>query len=128
MNHVQFLEDMVSYYSEDTSRIARGSNGRCMYLTSDGRKCAIGRHILPSISPEVIASLEGQSADMVAGSPDCRLFPEWMYKLSTSFIYSVQCFHDSNIYWNKNSLSSVGKETFEFMLKEARDLDIQYNL
>ena len=42
---LEFLEDTIKYYSEDPSGRRSVENGQCMYKSSDGRKCAVGRFI-----------------------------------------------------------------------------------
>ena len=41
----QFVLDTLLPYKKDRSLIALNSKGNCCYLTTDGRKCAVGKHL-----------------------------------------------------------------------------------
>lgn len=46
MTKAEIITDTVRYYEEDRSRVARTLRHACMYLTPEGRKCAVGRYML----------------------------------------------------------------------------------
>lgn len=46
MNRQQFIIDTLLPYFQDPSTCAY-ENGKCMYMTHAGKKCAVGKHIRP---------------------------------------------------------------------------------
>ena len=119
MNHTQFLEDFVDTYVADPSKRAITETGVCQYLMDDGRKCAIGRHILPGTYNK---TCENQSAyGLVMNNPS--MFPDWMSKLNKSFINSVQSLHDGTLFWDDNGLTSRGLKCLNELRVEAASLD-----
>lgn len=119
MNHTQFLEDFVDTYVADPSKLAITETGVCQYLMDDGRKCAIGRHILPGTYN---MEYENQSAYcLVMNNPS--MFPDWMCKLNKSFINSVQSLHDGTLFWDNNGLTSSGVNYLNRLRNDAARLD-----
>ena len=45
MDKKQFILDTLLPYKENPSLCAVNDKGKCVYLTKDGRKCAIGKHM-----------------------------------------------------------------------------------
>ncbi len=41
----QFIIDTLLPYFKDKTNCAINENGGCLYLTEDGRKCAVGKHL-----------------------------------------------------------------------------------
>jgi len=113
MNELQqkqldFLEDTVKYYSEDTSRRAVG-NYSCRYRTNDGRKCAIGRFIFDELYNEKI---EEYSIDEIFKH---KCIPNELKELGVSFLCDIQYLHDRDFNWENCGLSSKGEELVEFI-------------
>ena len=90
---LDFLEDTVKYYSEDTSRRAVTIGGSCYYRTDDGRKCAIGRHIPDELYD---VSIENKGIDSIIGF-EC--ISDELRELGMLFLSGVQDLHDSADYW-----------------------------
>lgn len=119
MNHTQFLEDFVATYVADPSKRAITESGFCQYLMDDGRKCAIGRHILPGAYNK---TCENQSAyGLVTNNPS--MFPDWMSKLNKSFINSIQSLHDGTLFWDDNGLNPRGVDLLNRLRNDAARLD-----
>lgn len=114
----EFLEDTWQYYAEDVSRraiegiLSDVTKSCCKYKTSDGRKCAIGRHI-PDSSYDFY--IEGQN--IIGGQLD-GIIPATISALGNEFLQEVQQLHDCNDNWYKLGLSSLGEENV------ARIMDI----
>jgi hypothetical protein len=119
MNHTELLEDTAKFYSEDTSRRALNEHGDCCYLTKDGKKCAIGRHILEG---EYNERYEDNSADYVISHGEF-MFPDWICQLNFLFLNRLQKFHDECCNWEENGLTSRGKNILDSLRKEAAMLD-----
>ena len=101
---LDFLEDTVKYYSEDTSRRAVTIGGSyCYYRTDDGRKCAIGRHIPDELYD---VSIENKSICSIIGF-EC--ISDELRELGMLFLMNVQELHDSDWYWvSGEGLSTEG--------------------
>lgn len=89
MTHREFWEDTYNFYHGHPERRAV-EGGACAYLTEDGRKCAIGRHI-----PD---GHRGQHSHqnvigLFRGHPDLRELPAFA-GLDVDFLLAVQGWHD----------------------------------
>jgi hypothetical protein len=103
MNKQEFLQDLIDYYSEDTSRRAANSNGQCKYRDGKGRKCAIGRWISESkYSPE----MESQFLIQIIYS-----LPDEIRSLGYGFLSECQDLHDNAVHWDDHKgISKRGKK------------------
>lgn len=121
MNHTEFLQDFIDTYVADPSKRAITETGNCSYLMDDGRKCAIGRHILPGAYNK---EYENQVAyKIVAFYPE--IFPKWIQQLNKSFLNSVQTLHDGTLFWDENGLTPRGKRQLNELSAKAKELDAQ---
>lgn len=104
-----FLQDTVQYYSEDLTRRAASSNsGRCSYLTDDGRKCAIGRHI--------VENTYSPGFEISPLSEIFKVLPNNVKALGYDFLSQVQSLHDKAINWNltcNQGLTESGKHVVQ---------------
>ena len=108
---LDFLEDTVKYYSEDTSRRAVTIGGSyCYYRTDDGRKCAIGRHIPDELYD---ISIENKGIDDIF---EHNCISDELRELGISFLMNVQELHDSNGYWvSGEGLSTEGEKWVDYI-------------
>jgi len=115
MNELQqrqldFLEDTVKYYSEDTSRRAVTISGSCFYRTDDGRKCAIGRHIPDELYD---VSIENKGICSIIGF-EC--ISDELKELNLLFLMDVQELHDIDGYWiSGEGLSTEGGKWVDYI-------------
>lgn len=110
--YLALLEDTVKYYSEDTSRRAMGENG-CMYLTEDGKKCAVGRFLVKDFDYENLNEFNSvQDLYREYQGTDEFLIPEYR-GYDISFWSSLQGLHDGNFYWDAEGLTEFGENTVE---------------
>jgi len=119
MNHTEFLQDFIDTYVADPSKRAATKTGTCQYLTEDGRKCAIGRHILPGTYNE---RCETRGVSLVLCEMS-EMFPDWMKKLNRKFLAQIQIFHDNNRFWNNCGLSPNGSHALRILKRGAKELD-----
>lgn len=112
---LDFLNETVKYYSEDTSRRAVADDGYCEYLIQEtGNKCAIGRHIKLQDYLNNKNKLEGS---IVEDYIVFALLPEEVRRLGKEFLSRVQMFHDNKYYWNTDKgLTSKGEERLAFII------------
>jgi len=107
---LDFLEDTVKYYSEDTSRRAVKFSGGCFYRTDDGRKCAIGRHIPDELYNE---SIENK---VIYSIIEFGCISDELRELGMLFLSYVQELHDSNVYWvSGEGLSIEGGKRVDYI-------------
>lgn len=102
---LEIINETVAFYSEDVKRRAVNEGGSCEYRTEDGRKCAVGRVLLPR---HYQVSLEGETAsDILRGRGDSILFLEYRGH-SHGFWDALQHFHDRHQHWNRAGLTLEG--------------------
>ena len=107
-----FLDKTVEYYGEDLSRRAINEDDSCYYRASDGKKCAIGRHIPDDKYSE---DIEGNFVKAIF-----NLLPSEIQEFGTKFLSNVQMLHDENEYWNYKEgkgLSERGKQKYDYIIK-----------
>lgn len=104
MTKEEFLLDMLDYYTTDVSRRAI-QKGVCVYKTTDGRKCAIGRHINDEKYDPLI-----EGCVITINGPVINCLNENIKSIDTVFLRNVQKLHDSELNWDKNKLSEYGKD------------------
>lgn len=116
MDRYTFLMDMFNYYGEDTTRRARNAAGNCMYLTTSGKKCAIGRYIPDDA---YYPSLEGLGA---CDQELLSILPEEVAQLQTEespFLSACQITHDNDSYWQGVSgLTPEGEKRFCYLVNK----------
>lgn len=114
-----FLEETVAYYSEDpTRRATLNSYGACAYITKDGRKCAIGRHITNFYKIE--------NGDSIHSADIMRRLPRRIQNLGNLLLTSVQALHDLKDNWTDIGLSLAG-ETAVKSIKNFIEFDRNVN-
>jgi hypothetical protein len=119
---LEVLEDTVEYYSEDVSRrgVAR-SNGdfeNCVFLTQDGKKCAVGRYLNKKDLEKISYSgnLDGGIINFYNEYDKCELSTRIVKRLPKNFWKDLQNLHDKRSNWrNPSGLSVVGKSHVESM-------------
>lgn len=116
MNKLQIIEETVKYYSEDVSRRAIKPGGRCEYLTSDGKMCAVGRCMInPGTNrDDDIGFIPSYS--IIEVDQDKILKKEYRGH-ENEFWFDLQKLHDANSNWIDNGLSDAGQRYVE-KLKE----------
>lgn len=110
--YLALLEDTVKYYSEDTSRRAMEEND-CVYLTEDGRKCAVGRFLVENFdythfnscySVKDLYTQYGNTDKFLTS--ECRGY-------NIDFWQRLQGLHDNSTLWDNKGLTKSGKITVE---------------
>lgn len=122
---LEILEEIVNYYSEDTSR--RAFEGvSCMYITPDNRRCAVGMCLTdPNLMKENKAI--NDEYFMVDGDED-KFKPDILdlfkpeYRINeVSFWSKLQVFHDNKHNWNNKGLTSEGLMNYNQLKKMYTD-------
>ena len=102
----EYLDAKVAYYLEDVKRRAVDNTGSCLYLTKDGRKCAIGLDMIET-HPSYNNAIEcGNVNDLLEKYPN--ILPQEVKDLGVEFLRCVQILHDSMYNWNNYGLSYNG--------------------
>lgn len=128
MTKLEIIEETAAFYNT-TNRGFDAEKG-CVYLTEDGNHCAVGRCILPEkidkFKPRELAKVikGGTSITSLFGiSKDYDNFGQPLYFGNDIDAYlkeeyrghdlifwrSLQSFHDDEMNWNDQGLSSQGK-------------------
>lgn len=111
----QFILDTLLPYKEDPNLCAlefdSDGNPNCLYKTSDGRKCAVGKHMKEGPWQEFrgdIGHLINSGGEIVVGEwPLERILTEEAYTMisDVKIWRAVQNYHDNCIDDNVNSIS-----------------------
>ncbi len=92
MDKRQFILDTLLPFLQDPSTCAMDSNGNCRYLTEDGRKCALGKHIRPEA---YLPEMEGYGALMLdRHGMDILTDEAKQYNFTIDDWYAIQNIHD----------------------------------
>lgn len=114
MTKVEIITSIIGYYEADPSRRAyKGEYGQCVYLTNDGRKCAVGM-CLTEEGMDIARFIEGD-VDQIPGDLDLMLKPEYQ-GYSMSFWRDLQLIHDEPRNWTRKGMSDYGKERKQRLL------------
>lgn len=129
MNHLEFLEDTIQYYSVDPKgRRAVNERGVCKYRIFDKddnvtAKCAIGRYIPDR---KYNSGVEGL---LISELQFNKTLSAKIRPLNTEFLIAVQRLHDGLDYgrdagfWDVNGLTEKGQEKADELRKWAKELD-----
>jgi hypothetical protein len=102
---LEIIDETVAYYSEDVSRraiISSGSMSPCLYLTKDGRMCAVGRCL-----SEKGLEIYGNLSSCFTYGMIKYMKPGYVIE-DSGFWANLQELHDSNDFWDKDGLSPNG--------------------
>jgi len=114
---VEIIRETVAYYSKDPYG-RRGIDPydlSCVYLTSDGKMCAVGRCC---IEPKErwtgsVSHLIGQSGDNID-----HLLKEEYRGHPTELWTDLQHLHDNEWNWDNNGISEIGMRYAEKLLSK----------
>ena len=117
---IQIIDETAGAFTSETR--AKFEEG-CMYQTSDGRCCAVGRCMEDPLSVErKLISGEDSSATAVDElfGLDSLLKPEYRGH-SVEFWERLQGVHDNELFWDENGLTERGGNGVQKLKKWARD-------
>ena len=119
----EIVEETVQYYGQDPvakRAMSTQERGKCCYLTSDGRMCAVGRclrspehYLYDSESVAFICSGDNQVLDDML-KPEYRGHP-------ISFWQSLQELHDLNQNWDKQGITQAGIMAVKRIIAEYQE-------
>ena len=95
LTKAEIIEDTVRFYEEDPSRRATIA-WRCVYLTEDGRRCAVGRYMLPGCPAE--SSQAGFLTLLEDYAESDAMRPEAVGH-AAEFWVALQNYHDFAAWW-----------------------------
>lgn len=122
MKMQNIIKETVKYYKINP----RGKyDFGCVYLGKDGRKCAVGRCLLPEILQKTFEkSITGAVDELVdsLGHLDTLLIKKYRGK-AEKFWIDLQDFHDDNCNWIENdlggnNLTELGEQEYKKLLNE----------
>jgi hypothetical protein len=130
---LEIIDETVAYYSEDPWK-KRAFHGTCMYITEDGKMCAVGRVLLePETMPtngnldtllcklswagRFPRTLPGDRNNYMEGNLEDDMVKEEYAGHSKKFWQDMQNLHDRDGYWDKEGITEMG-EKYVKSLKE----------
>lgn len=123
MSAFDIVNETIEYYSQDVTRRACDKDGDCVYLTKDGRRCALSRclvdkAIIPSYQYEqtiaVLLQLNGQPN--TSDGLDKILKREYRGH-SIHFWTALQSLHDGDDFWN-DEITEAGQLKAEEIIRQ----------
>lgn len=110
----KILDDMVEYYSKNPKGRRASFGENCMYLTSNNRKCAVGRLLNVKgekdylLDRSIIGANVHELLDQIA-SDDKEHIIKPIKDLPLRFLEDLQLLHDNPYNWEGNGLSNDGE-------------------
>lgn len=111
----EIINETAAYYHENPR--AKSPSGKCMYLTEDGRMCAVGR----CMTPEAVAAVRDICEDAAAIDEEYgleRLLKEEYRHHSLYFWSDLQSFHDRNDNWGGDGITLDGQRHVAQLLED----------
>lgn len=128
---LEVLYETINFYSENPKETrALNKKGSCLYLTSDGKRCAVGRMLAIDSLPKKVNeenvkelfSKRSESNFFVCG----RVFKPEYQGLGLGFLYDLQSLHDNNRCWGDEGLSDSGKRKIEMIEAKIKNREYKY--
>lgn len=126
MTKYEIIMDMVHFYTEDPSRRAYAA-GLCLYITPDGRNCAVGRWLIDPQKWED-SNIPTKSFDELrkVGLSDNDFKEEVRGHMDGDFWAELQKFHDWHSTWTPRGLNISGlRELVDLLNKYGYEEKIQ---
>jgi hypothetical protein len=118
---LQLLEETITHYNS-TNRATDPIKQNCLYTTSDGKHCAIGRVMDPKFRNFLLERNYNMSIYNVIQHifwEGNRLIEPYQKFLSEEifleFIQHLQGLHDVSLMWNEQGLTDAGVERVKFI-------------
>lgn len=124
MTFKEALLDTIRFYSEDTNR-----RSLCFFMHEDGRRCAVGRFILPEKESffKEMDEMHNSNIEAVVHKHQQRALAEGrpineeqairelvsISDASINDLMLLEILHDEDCNWNKSGLTDFGRETVE---------------
>ena len=103
LSMLEILDETIEYYTHNPRGITDGEV--CLYLTEDGKKCAVGRCLVEGRIP---TTFEGGVPSLVRKYGTFLLKPQYRgYK--EAFWTDLQTLHDRSYYWVVGGLNDEGE-------------------
>ena len=115
---IEIINETIKYYVNNPNKRAIGGQGECLYNTSDGRHCAIGRCLSKKYKDAgwELHGNEGGLDTLIEENTgpletlDSMLMPRYRGQ-SFSFWDKLQKFHDADKNWDENGLTEDGLDS-----------------
>jgi len=122
MTQEQIVRETVAFYnSNNRAFLETCSVGyhsvQCVYLTSDGKMCAVGRCMTKKGLESVLVSHTQSSAHDLDDAFDGidKLLKKKYHGHPVAFWSKLQRLHDNKNYWDENGINKHGKREIAFL-------------
>lgn len=115
MTRQDFILGTLEPYFIDPSTCSIDKDGNCLYLSYNGNKCAIGKHILPEAYDR---DMEETDADAVLRDYDCLTDEAKEQNLTPTQWRLIQRVHDL---WAKHCKGLEKWDVVEFAIRTCED-------
>lgn len=120
MTKVEIIEETAKQYTTSTRAYDEASQS-CEYVTSDGKRCAVGRCIKDDKVELVSERLGNHVVCSLNFLQIKQLFKPEYKGHGFNFWADLQELHDQRTYWNKSGLSDQGRVFYNLLLERYKD-------
>jgi hypothetical protein len=126
MTQEQIVRETVAFYTSKNRAVVetvRPDNGctstQCLYLTEEGKMCAVGRCMTKKGLGRVLLSYHKASVHDLDDAFDGidRLLKKKYHGQNISFWANLQRLHDNKNWWDENGITEKGKEEVRYLFK-----------
>lgn len=118
----EIIQETVAYYLEDPSRRALiGEDNECVYENDDGKMCAVGRCMIPTVRKKYINLAQVGVEELIIQNraksiDDVILEPYRGHPID--FWTDLQSLHDDQCFWTHSDADNLRKKYVESMIKK----------
>ena len=126
MTQEQIVRETVAFYTSKNRAVVesvRPDNGctstQCLYLTDEGKMCAVGRCMTKKGLGRVLLSYDRASVHDLDDAFDGidRLLKKKYHGQNISFWSNLQRLHDNKNWWDENGINGQGKAEVRYLFK-----------
>lgn len=126
MTQEQIVREAVAFYtSKNRAVVEKKVDGsycvstQCLYLTEEGKMCAVGRCMTKKGLERVLVSYAKASAHDLDDAFDGidKLLKKKYHGQNISFWANLQRLHDNKHWWYENGITDNGKEEVRYLFK-----------
>jgi hypothetical protein len=124
MTKEQIVRETVAFYTSKNRAVVESvlpdnhcTSTQCLYLTDEGKMCAVGRCMTKKGLERVLVSYAKASAHDIDDAFDGidKLLKKKYHGQNISFWANLQRLHDNRNWWDENGITEKGKAEVRFM-------------
>jgi hypothetical protein len=126
MTQEQIVRETVAFYTSKNRAVVESKiedseciSTQCLYLTDEGKMCAVGRCMTKKGLERVLVSHPKSSTHDLDDAFDGidKLLKKKYHGQNISFWANLQRFHDNKHWWDENGITENGKAEVRYLFK-----------